>query len=726
MVKILNPYTSRLDEIVRCEIRTVSLDDWRTEFLTWSQGVNADVPRRERIHEWHSYCRKRHDEDKSVRLGRFNWGDYFAISYAWGSPERTHSIILNGCLFKVPKSVTFALRSAHARYKIRGTPSYWLDFLCIDQDDIDDKKHQIMRMKTIFGNSFSVLIHLGERTDDSDLGFDLINTVATKYSEGFDYRSYFNGISRPKAEDQNVLSTVRNACIAACRLFGRPYWKRVWVIQELAMADDLSEVICGDQTTTLHKVRVTMKVLFDNTVHIQDVVGEEGLSDLTKAFETAASILAGITPLRRWIRIWNEQTSLTYLGLRSPLLYLAQGAKATYRYDQVFGLLGMLPESIAGRMRPLLDELPAVAEKMPTNSPRVARETNDAFVKRIFIEFSKAIINATNELDVIFAANTFQKVDSTLFLPSWVTDWTLGADRSQPNDWQDWYFANEMGVYSQHLDLGKQDGPLLLTRARTRPLNMPRADGGRRGKFRFLNEDDALHCEGIPIGSIDGIAPCLPFEMSALERDLEPIVQPLNQHSPYGDETATIDALSRTLFFDAADEIRHKSSIFSFPWWEQDTPGEPIKKAFEYLRDQGGWDPHVFVSMAQYFDTFRRELRDFRVAGKPFKDYFPSDTPVCSPPPERKDFFESFAYCNVFRRLVTTSSGHFSLAPVTVKPSDQIFVILGCSVPVVLRPCGVNDGYEVVGECYVEGFMHGECIKDVDAGSRELQDIVLR
>lgn len=40
---------------------------------------------------------------------------------------------------------------------------------------------------------------------------------------------------------------------------------------------------------------------------------------------------------------------------------------------------------------------------------------------------------------------------------------------------------------------------------------------------------------------------------------------------------------------------------------------------------------------------------------------------------------------------------------------DEAYVILGCPVPLLLRPAG-NDTFEMVGDCYVEGHMNGEAI----------------
>jgi len=75
--------------------------------------------------------------------------------------------------------------------------------------------------------------------------------------------------------------------------------------------------------------------------------------------------------------------------------------------------------------------------------------------------------------------------------------------------------------------------------------------------------------------------------------------------------------------------------------------------------------------------------------------------------------------------MITTASSHFGIAPSIVQPDDSIFIILGCSIPMILRHVHGNGYYEVVGECYVEGFTKGECMTDLDNGKHEIQDIIL-
>jgi hypothetical protein len=78
------------------------------------------------------------------------------------------------------------------------------------------------------------------------------------------------------------------------------------------------------------------------------------------------------------------------------------------------------------------------------------------------------------------------------------------------------------------------------------------------------------------------------------------------------------------------------------------------------------------------------------------------------------------------RRLVVTDRGYVGMAPIHVESGDVTCVILGFSVPVVLRRRGLRDKvgevkqliqsetetYEFIGECYLHGFMNGEALEE--------------
>ena len=65
------------------------------------------------------------------------------------------------------------------------------------------------------------------------------------------------------------------------------------------------------------------------------------------------------------------------------------------------------------------------------------------------------------------------------------------------------------------------------------------------------------------------------------------------------------------------------------------------------------------------------------------------------------------------RMLIKSQHGNLGLAPAETQVGDLICVLLGCSVPIILRSLHQRPGkqkapYVVIGECYVHGLMDGE------------------
>ncbi|KAL5319016.1 hypothetical protein ACEPPN_014086 [Leptodophora sp. 'Broadleaf-Isolate-01'] len=77
------------------------------------------------------------------------------------------------------------------------------------------------------------------------------------------------------------------------------------------------------------------------------------------------------------------------------------------------------------------------------------------------------------------------------------------------------------------------------------------------------------------------------------------------------------------------------------------------------------------------------------------------------------------------RRLMTTNSGNIGMVSGRAQKGDQIWVLLGCSVPVVLRKRGGEQSCEVIGECYLQGYMQGEIMEESRKGAVNIEEVRL-
>lgn len=71
------------------------------------------------------------------------------------------------------------------------------------------------------------------------------------------------------------------------------------------------------------------------------------------------------------------------------------------------------------------------------------------------------------------------------------------------------------------------------------------------------------------------------------------------------------------------------------------------------------------------------------------------------------------------RKFVTTKKGYFALCPENARSGDVVCLLFGGPTAYCLRPIEQSDSLErfsLVGECYLQGFMHKEGMKLVDKG----------
>src|ERR1700712_2257370 len=81
---------------------------------------------------------------------------YRALSYVWGDPKVTETILVNGQNFAATTNLASALRSARDHVLDDGG-ILWVDAICINQNDLDEKSHQVQLMGDIYRQASIVL-----------------------------------------------------------------------------------------------------------------------------------------------------------------------------------------------------------------------------------------------------------------------------------------------------------------------------------------------------------------------------------------------------------------------------------------------------------------------------------------------------------------------------------------------------------------------------------------
>jgi hypothetical protein len=88
---------------------------------------------------------------------------YYALSYVCGNGPYDHEVTINNVLFKVKPNLYAALRRLRSHFRSVGAfrVLIWIDAICIDQDNADEKAKQIQAMHDTFAKADKVLVALG-------------------------------------------------------------------------------------------------------------------------------------------------------------------------------------------------------------------------------------------------------------------------------------------------------------------------------------------------------------------------------------------------------------------------------------------------------------------------------------------------------------------------------------------------------------------------------------
>jgi hypothetical protein len=162
---------------------------------------------------------------------------YEALSYTWGDITQKDPIYFHGGVKKL-----LVGRTCHdALQHLRQETSYrllWIDAICIDQQNPTERTHQVRMMDKIYNRAAKVVVFLGEHTPGSRVLFK-------ELAEADKLLAVRNMCIRPPPS-QTVIGELE-------KLFSRPWFKRVWVLQEVCQKDSVI-FMCGDATTSFYAI----------------------------------------------------------------------------------------------------------------------------------------------------------------------------------------------------------------------------------------------------------------------------------------------------------------------------------------------------------------------------------------------------------------------------------------------------------------------------------------
>ena len=318
---------------------------------------------------------------------------YEAMSYVWGDPSCTCPILLDGNIFQVTLNLERALR--HLRYSRREALVLWIDSICIDQRNIEERNSQVMLMGSIYRRARGVLAWLGEGTTNSSVAIGFLKRLNDEFTllEQGDHLSSLEKVQRWRMicelEPSSSWHSLRE-------LFIRPWWRRLWILQEAALARELT-MQCGylqfDFALVARPAALLSRLLVD--CEQQGSIVQYRLSDIIKK-----SIQIWLGAVRNIIDLKVRLSSSSDVGLMAALKHSFNYESSNSR-DKIFALVAVM--QIQTTLEPIL--------------PNYALSTD-----LVFFQAARYILEVEQNLEIL-SWKTYEDPRTKYDLPSWAPDW---------------------------------------------------------------------------------------------------------------------------------------------------------------------------------------------------------------------------------------------------------------------------------------------------------------
>ncbi|KAH8668989.1 heterokaryon incompatibility protein-domain-containing protein [Xylariales sp. PMI_506] len=245
-----------------------------------------------------------------------------ALSYVWGDTKNEEPISLAGKSTLVTRNLYEALDKMRRDSEPR---LLWVDALCINQEDVDERSHQVRLMRDIYGRATCVLAWLGGGPDAAD-------TVRVMQLIGSDRDIHWTD-DRIKGDD--LLSIFSFLC--------HEWWYRIWTAQEAAVAQSL--VFVYDNHEVLDETVNEVSLSYVKHCGIRSCCDYEA-----KWPEVITMNIASFLPNRflAWRRLRELQQKLrgptpAELSL-STVASLFRIRRAMNARDKIYGVLGFVSD----------------------------------------------------------------------------------------------------------------------------------------------------------------------------------------------------------------------------------------------------------------------------------------------------------------------------------------------------------------------------------------------
>ncbi|OBS23319.1 hypothetical protein FPOA_03868 [Fusarium poae] len=275
--------------------------------------------------------------------------EFEALSYTWGSNGRSEVITVNGASVTIGASLETALRYIRLPHKPR---VLWIDALCINQKDDVEKGYQVQKMCQVYSSATIVLAWLGPPHSNGERALSDIRYIDEKMSPVLNnnYEAWDDLQSRPLFHIKRLgLNLEAIDWDAIWDLCNRSFWRRMWILQELALSgdtmDDISSnrciVGCGSEWVSLMALSnfsIVFGLLRTRASHM-----DEGMAKPFGLLMTHGP--PALLIMSRILMFFHTQYKRKRgaQGLEN-IMRLSRSLQATDPRDKLYGLLGIVTD----------------------------------------------------------------------------------------------------------------------------------------------------------------------------------------------------------------------------------------------------------------------------------------------------------------------------------------------------------------------------------------------
>jgi hypothetical protein len=320
-------------------------------------------------------------------------GTYNALSYVWGNATEREPFTCSGKQLMITTNLHAALSQLQQHGHLE---PLWVDAICINQEDVPERSSQVQLMGDIYGKAECTLVWLGPQLKEDCQAFEAIRWLSNylqgipefhdNIREAVNWRVIVSGFMATYA----TWDPERAKATHIAHLLARPWFRRIWILQEVAKARRV-EVLCGHQIITFEELSDAVTA-FNRT----------DMTSLARLHNVEAQVLA--TKTIQWINLSQESITAGTSELFETIV-LARDFQSTDPRDKLYAVLGMVSASDSFKV------IPDYAR-----SPR-----------EVFWNFAlNDIMREDSQLRIFSCCQLSSRRDFDL--PSWVPDWSVACE----------------------------------------------------------------------------------------------------------------------------------------------------------------------------------------------------------------------------------------------------------------------------------------------------------